>query len=100
MQRGELRCAEFLRVRHVYPAQSEETPSSSTTALVGESAQAAGFIEENVKLLQSAAVAERGKIQEEIRQAVIAHEVAQKWLQGEEPSNMIVVKGRIINVVI
>ncbi|KPL12023.1 MAG: hypothetical protein AMS26_19010, partial [Bacteroides sp. SM23_62] len=37
---------------------------------------------------------------EEVRQEVLNHEAAAKWLNGGEPKKIIVVKGRIINVVI
>jgi leucyl-tRNA synthetase len=38
--------------------------------------------------------------QEEIEKCVIEHESAQKWLGGGAPSKIIVVKGKIINVVV
>ena len=38
--------------------------------------------------------------QEEIEKEVIAHEIAQKWLNGGDPRKIIVVKGKIINVVV
>ncbi|MFI3269742.1 MAG: leucine--tRNA ligase [Rikenellaceae bacterium] len=34
-----------------------------------------------------------------IEQEVVAHEIAQKWLEGKAPKKVIVVKGKIINVV-
>lgn len=37
---------------------------------------------------------------EEIEKEVLAHEVAQKWLDGNEPKKVIVIPGRIVNVVI
>ncbi len=37
---------------------------------------------------------------EEIEQRVIEHETAQKWLNGGKPKKIIVVKGKIINVVV
>jgi leucyl-tRNA synthetase len=37
---------------------------------------------------------------EEIEKEVLAHEVAQKWLDGNEPKKVIVVPGKIVNVVI
>jgi leucyl-tRNA synthetase len=36
---------------------------------------------------------------EEIEKAVLANELVQKWLEGATPKKMIVVKGRIVNVV-
>jgi leucyl-tRNA synthetase len=36
----------------------------------------------------------------DVKAAVIANEVVQKWLNGGEPKKFIFVKGRIINVVI
>lgn len=36
----------------------------------------------------------------EIHTAVLAHETVQKWLEGKAPKKIIVVKGRIINVVV
>jgi leucyl-tRNA synthetase len=36
--------------------------------------------------------------EKEIREAVLAHESAQKWLKGGQPKKIIIVKGRIINV--
>ena len=41
--------------------------------------------------------AEMGR--EEIGKEVLAHETAQKWLEGKEPKKLIVVPGRIVNVV-
>ena len=38
--------------------------------------------------------------EDEIRQQVLDHESATKWLAGGEPKKIIVVKGRIINIVI
>ena len=38
--------------------------------------------------------------EDEIRQQVLDHESAAKWLNGGEPKKIIVVKGRIINIVI
>lgn len=38
--------------------------------------------------------------EEEIKQLVVEHESARKWLNGGEPKKIIVVKGRIINVVV
>jgi leucyl-tRNA synthetase len=38
--------------------------------------------------------------EDEIRKSVINHETSKKWLQDEEPRKIIIVKGRIINVVI
>ncbi|MCK4749760.1 MAG: hypothetical protein KAT15_22045, partial [Bacteroidales bacterium] len=38
--------------------------------------------------------------EDDIREAVITHETAQKWLSGGEPVKIIIVKGRIINVVL
>ncbi|MFR9620146.1 MAG: leucine--tRNA ligase [Rikenellaceae bacterium] len=35
----------------------------------------------------------------EIEAEVIAHEIAQKWLEGKAPKKVIVVKGKIINIV-
>ncbi|MEM9720673.1 MAG: leucine--tRNA ligase [Bacteroidota bacterium] len=37
---------------------------------------------------------------EDIGKEVLAHETAQKWLEGKEPKKLIVVPGRIVNVVI
>ena len=37
---------------------------------------------------------------EEIEKEVLAHEIAQKWLDGKAPKKVIVVPGRIVNVVI
>ncbi len=37
---------------------------------------------------------------EEIKEAVVAHESAQKWMKGAAPRKIIIVKGRIINVVL
>jgi leucyl-tRNA synthetase len=37
---------------------------------------------------------------EEIEQKVVQHDSAQKWLNGVAPKKIIVVKGKIINVVV
>ena len=37
---------------------------------------------------------------EDIEKEVLAHEVSQKWLEGNEPKKVIVVPGKIVNVVI
>ncbi len=36
----------------------------------------------------------------EIEKQVVSHEVAQKWLEGKEPRKIIIVPGKIINIVI
>jgi len=38
--------------------------------------------------------------EDDLREAVINHEIAQKWLKGGVPRKIIIVKGRIINVVL
>ncbi len=37
---------------------------------------------------------------EEIEQEVLAHEISQKWLDGSAPKKVIVVPGRIVNIVV
>ena len=37
---------------------------------------------------------------DEIEKEVLAHETAQKWLDGNAPKKVIVVPGKIVNVVI
>ena len=39
------------------------------------------------------------KDNKEIESEVITHEIAQKWLEGGAPKKVIVVKGKIINIV-
>ena len=36
----------------------------------------------------------------EVEAAVLAHDIAIKWLEGNSPKKVIVVPGRIVNVVI
>jgi leucyl-tRNA synthetase len=36
----------------------------------------------------------------EIEEAALAHDIAKKWLEGKPPKKIIVVPGKIINVVI
>jgi leucyl-tRNA synthetase len=38
--------------------------------------------------------------EDEVRNQVLDHESATKWLNGGKPKKIIVVKGRIINIVI
>ena len=38
--------------------------------------------------------------EDEIRNLVISHESAQKWLDGGDPRKIIIVRGKIINVVV
>jgi leucyl-tRNA synthetase len=37
---------------------------------------------------------------EDVEKEVLAHEVAQKWLEGNAPKKVIVVHGRIVNIVV
>jgi leucyl-tRNA synthetase len=37
---------------------------------------------------------------EEIEKAVLAHEQVIKWLEGKTPKKVIIVKGKIVNVVV
>ena len=38
--------------------------------------------------------------QEAVQEIALAHEVVQQWLEGKAPRKVIVVPGRIINVVV
>ena len=43
---------------------------------------------------------QREASQDEIREAVLSADEAQKWLEGKTPKKVIIVPGRIINIVL